>query len=99
MTVYGRDIHLTTVLLMIGLAACRSTGVVPTGSGEYMVSRTDIGDTWSDGSLAKLYVEANKFCAQKQMDLERISEENKGRVGPMSANATTLRFRCIPRPK
>jgi len=33
-----------------------------------MISKTDIGDTWSEGAkvLAKLYVEANEFCAEKE---------------------------------
>ena len=56
-----------------------------------MISKTDIGDTWSEGAkvLAKLYVEANEFCTEKNMALERISEESApGRV--FVRNARTL---------
>ncbi len=87
---------LSILLLLVG---CASTGVVPTGNDEYMISKTDIGDTWHDGSkvLAKLYVEANAYCAEKNMSLEKISEETKdGRVFVRNASAT-LRFRCVLR--
>jgi hypothetical protein len=85
------------LLIVLVLTGCASTGVVHTGNNEYMISKTDYGDTWSEGAkvLAKLYVEANEFCAQKIMALERISEESApGRVFVRNASAT-LRFRCI----
>ena len=80
------------------LAGCASTGVVPTGHNEYMISKTDVGDVWHEGSkvLAKLYVEANEYCATKNLSIERINEETQdGRVFVRNASAT-LRFRCIP---
>ena len=85
------------VVLAIVLGGCASTGVVPTGHDEYMISRTAIGDTWSEGArvLAGLYVEANKFCGQKGKAIEKILEETaNGRVFVRNASAT-LRFRCI----
>jgi hypothetical protein len=85
------------ILAVACIAGCASTGVVPTGRGEYMISKTDIGDTWSEGAkvLAKLYIEGNEFCAERGMELERISEETApGRVFVRNASAT-LRFRCI----
>ena len=88
------------VLAVVLIAGCDSTGVIPTGRNEYMISKTDIGDTWSEGAkvLAKLYVEANEFCAGKNMALERISEESaSGRVFVRNASAT-LRFRCVDNP-
>ena len=85
------------MLLALGLiVGCAGTGIVPTGENEYMVSKTDIGDTWSDGSrvLAKLYREANDFCGSRNMFVERIEEEKAdGRVFVRNASAT-LRFRC-----
>lgn len=80
------------------LTSCASTGVVSTGQNEYMISKTDIGDVWHEGSkvLVKLYVEANEYCAKKNLSLERIAEETQdGRVFVRNASAT-LRFRCIP---
>lgn len=85
-----------TILAMC-LTGCASTGVVPTGSNEYMLSKTDLGDVWHAGSkvLAKLYIEANEFCATKGLSVERISESTQdGRVFVRNASAT-LRFRCV----
>ncbi len=62
-----------------------------------MISKTDIGDTWSEGAkvLAKLYKEANEYCDKRGMIIETISEESApGRVFVRNASAT-LRFRCI----
>jgi len=83
------------VFLLVG---CASTGVVPIGNDEYMISKTDMGDVWHTGEkvLAKLYIEANAYCAEKNMSLERIAEESAdGKVFVRNASAT-LRFRCIP---
>lgn len=80
------------------LAGCASTGVVPTGNDEYMISKTDMGDVWHTGAkvLTKLYIEANAYCDKKDLSVERISEEtNDGYPFVRSANAT-LRFRCVP---
>lgn len=85
-------------LFAVWLAGCASTGVVPTGSDEYMLSKTDVGDVWHEGSnvLAKLYVEANEFCAGKGQSVGRISESAQdGKVFVRAASAT-LRFRCVP---
>jgi len=88
----------TIVIFATWLAGCASTGVVSTGNNEYIVSKTDVGDVWHEGSkvLVKLYVEGNEFCAAKGLALERISESSQdGRVFVRNASAT-LRFRCIP---
>ena len=82
---------------LLALAACGSTGVVPTGENQYMISKTDIGDTWSAGEkvLAKLYREANTFCADRGMVVETIAEDSApGRTFVRNASAT-LRFRCV----
>ncbi len=92
---------LVIMSLLCLFTGCASTGVVPTGSNEYMIAKTDMGDTWHTGTkvLAKLYIEANEYCASKNMSLEKISEEtNDGKVFVRNANAT-LRFRCIPEQK
>ncbi len=85
------------LLIVLTLSGCASTGIVPTGRNEYMISKTDMGDVWHTGAkvLAKLYIEANEYCAKKNMFVEKISEEtNDGKVFVRNANAT-LRFRCV----
>ena len=88
-----------TVVPVLVATACGSTGVVATGENQYMVSETDVGDTWSAGDkvLAKLYREANTFCAARNLVVETISEESApGRTFVRNASAT-LRFRCAAR--
>jgi hypothetical protein len=96
------DARFRNLILSVGLlapVACGSTGVVPTGENQYMVSETDIGDTWSSGDkvLAKLYREANDFCAERNMAVETVAEDSApGRTFVRNASAT-LRFRCVER--
>jgi len=88
---------LTIIFLLIFLTSCASTGVITTGINEYMITKTDMGDVWSPGNkvLAKLYIEANSHCANKNMSVEKISEETAdGKLFVRNANAT-LRFRCV----
>jgi len=62
-----------------------------------MISKTDIGDTWSTGEkvLAKLYREADDLCAERGIVVETISEDSPpGRTFVRNASAT-LRFRCV----
>lgn len=88
---------LAGLMFIFILTGCASTGIVPTGRNEYMISKTDMGDVWHTGAkvLAKLYIEANEYCTKKNMSVEKISEEtNDGKVFVRNANAT-LRFRCV----
>src|SRR4030095_13961757 len=77
--IYAR---MSIILILVALIGCGSTGVVPTGENQYMVSETDIGDTWSSGDkvLAKLYREANDFCAERDMVVETVSEDSAPRA-------------------
>jgi len=85
------------VVIALTLTGCASTGVVPTGNNEYMISKLDMGDVWHEGSkvLAKFYIEANEYCAKDNLPVERISESAQDvRVFVKNAS-TTLRFRCV----
>ena len=85
------------VFLLLFLSGCASsTGIVPTGNDEYMVSQTDMGDVWRPGEsvLAQLYIKANDFSGEDK-EIETIEEKSAdGRVFVRNVNAT-LRFRCV----
>lgn len=87
------------IICLLALAGgCASSGVVQTEKNQYMITKTDMGDVWHTGAkvLAKLYIEANEYCAKQGQSVEKISEEtNDGKVFVRNANAT-LRFRCVP---
>ncbi len=84
-----------SVLLLTG---CASTGAVPIGNNEYMITKTDMGDVWNPGEkvLAKLYIEANAYCAKKNMIIEKISEVCADGQPYVRNASATLRFRCVP---
>ena len=89
------------VLVLTHSLACGSTGIAATGPNQYLVSETDIGDTWSDGGkvLAKLYREAQEHCGEQGLMAEGIEEKSApGRTFVRNASAT-LRFRCVPKPE
>ena len=79
------------------LASCSSTGIIPIGKGEYMVSKTSAGGGFvsAAGTKAELYKEANAFCAKTGKVIETIKITGKdGRVFVRSASAE-LQFRCV----
>lgn len=82
---------------MLLLTSCASTGVIPTGHDENMISKKSFGGAAGNPNevLADLYIEANDFCSQKSMQLERISEEPVNGIPFVRTAMATLRFRCV----
>jgi hypothetical protein len=84
----------STLLAVVFLAACAtaSTGIEPTGNGEYSISKTDMRD---EGTLlASLYVRAFAFCNDNHLSLEKLSQETHEGQFMVSNASATLRFRC-----
>ncbi len=77
------------------LAACTSTGVVPTGDDTYMIGKRSAQAGFGPPvkTRAAVYAEANEFCAKKQASVETINLDviNSGFGRPGSV---TLEFRC-----
>lgn len=77
------------------LAACGSTGVVPTDDGAYMIAQRSpqAGMGPPVAAQAEVYQEANTFCSSRQKQLETIKLDvtNSGFAKPGSV---TLIFRC-----
>jgi hypothetical protein len=81
---------------MLTLAACSSTGVVPTDGDNYMVSKrsAQVGFGPADGAKADIYREANDFCATQNKKVKTVSLEmtDSGFARPASAS---LLFQCM----
>jgi hypothetical protein len=100
------DMRATSILIAglacVALVGCmfRSTGVVPMGQGNYMVAKTSAGGGFvsADGTKAKLFKQANAFCAEqnKQLVTTKVSAED-GRLFVRSAHAE-IQFRCEAAP-
>lgn len=77
------------------LPSCRSTGVIPTGDGQYMIGKKD-GTPGLGVSLtnkAEVYSEANQFCAKRHGELVVIREIVTP-AAPAQLGSTELYFRC-----
>jgi hypothetical protein len=84
------------VFTVCALAGCASqTGIVPTGSDSFMVSRQDNGFTAAVGSLkAENLKEAAQYCASKGQKFEvKASEDIERALGKIPQS--TLYFRCV----
>lgn len=85
-----RILLLSTVLL----AACSSTGVIPTDSGSYMIAKQAPGVGWGPpiGIRGEAYTEANEFCGDKAVETIKLDTVNSGFA---RSGAVNLEFRCV----
>ena len=84
------------IWLVAALAGCASTtGVISTGSNQYMVSREDNGPTASLGQLkAATMKDAGAHCAGQGKTMQILRETDTPRsLGQFPQ--TTLHFTCI----
>ncbi len=84
-----------SMMMVLALAACSSTGVVPMDGNTYVVSKrsAQVGFGPADGAKADIYREANDFCAKQNKTVETVSLQmtDSGFAQPASAS---LQFRC-----
>lgn len=87
------------LLFLCALLGGCATGVVPTGQGTYMASKTSAGGVFvtPDGSAAYVYEQARSFCAEKGLEVETIELEKKNAIPFVRQTSATLRFRCEPK--
>jgi hypothetical protein len=79
------------------LAACASTGVVPMDRDSFMISKTSpaCGFRTAAGTRAEIYAEANQFCAARRQQVSTISSTGQdGIIGAGCASAELV-FRCV----
>ncbi|MDA6066217.1 hypothetical protein OH214_03630 [Idiomarina abyssalis] len=76
------------------LYGCASPGVFPIGNGNYTVTSGTSAGFSSANAQAEVYELANKFCTEKNKDMEQISMD--AREGALGRNApsATLVFKC-----
>jgi hypothetical protein len=81
------------------VAGCASSGVIPTGPDTYMVSKTSAGGVFVSGSSVKadLYIEANKFCADRGQVVDTVDASSKNAIPFARMPSAELQFKCVPR--
>lgn len=84
------------IFLTVLLAGCASTtGVIPTGTNQYMVSREDNGPSASLGNLkAATMKDANAYCATQGKTMQILRESDTPRSFGQFPQ-TTLHFACV----
>lgn len=84
-----------SILAVLLLTACSSTGVVPMDGGVYMIAQrsAQVGFGPPDGVKADVYKEANEFCAKTNQKVETVKLDmtNSGFAKPGNVS---LEFRC-----
>lgn len=79
------------------LAACASSGVIPTGPDTYMLTKTSAGGVFVSGSSVKaqLYKEANRFCESKGLAVDTVDATSKNAIPFARMPSAELHFRCV----
>ena len=86
------------ILIVLALAGCASTGVVPMDKGTYLVSKKSpqVGFGPPVAVKAEVYAEANAFCEKDGKAVETLHLEVTN-AGLARSGAVELQFRCIAR--
>ena len=85
------------LVLLLLLAGCASTGVVPMGQSVFTISKTSPACGFRDagGVKADVFTEMNAFCTSKSLFPEVVTiEALDGVIGKRCASAT-VDFRCV----
>jgi hypothetical protein len=82
------------VLVLLAGCAVSNTGVVPIGTGGYMLSRMERG-TFSGGEIkATLMREAAVFCGQHGKNFTPTRSESQDKVAFQQHASAEVHFRC-----
>jgi hypothetical protein len=87
---------LAILFVAVGLTACASsTGVIPAGKDQFMISREDNGPAASLGTIkAKVFQEAGAFCSGRGQTMQIIKENDVPRSFGQFPQ-TSLLFTCV----
>ena len=85
-------------LLLLAIAGCASTGVIPMDRDSYLIGKKDgapgIGVSLSN--KGEVYREANEFCSAKGLEVETLNVITIP-ARPAQLGSTELQFKCVPR--
>ena len=89
---------LISIMALITLLGCTSTGVVPIDKDSYMIGKKDgaPGLGISLTNKAEVYKEANEFCSAKNLEVETLRVVTEP-ARPAQLGYTELQFKCVPR--
>ena len=82
--------------LVILLAGCASTGIIPMDQDSYLIGKKDgtLGLGVSLSNKAAVYQEANDFCRGKGLEVKTLQVTTTP-ARPAQLGSTELHFRCV----
>jgi hypothetical protein len=83
-----------SILILVSLFGCASSGIVETGPNSYMLAKSEWGFTSGAVHTARLMQEASQFCNAKGKQLNVLST-NSNDVQFGKTPAAEVRFQCI----
>lgn len=83
-------------IILLILAGCQSTGVIPMDGDSYMIGKKDgsLGVGVSLSNKADVYREANTFCREKGLEVKTLQVTTMP-SRPGQLGSTELQFRCV----
>ena len=86
-----------SLLLVLFLVSCASSGVIRTGENTYIISKKSAGGGFVSGSGAKadLYEEANEFCVAQGKFVETIKATAIKGIPFVRIAGAELEFKCV----
>jgi len=82
-------------MVTLTLAACASSGVVPTGPDSYMIAKSEWGFTSGAVHKARLLQEASDFCQSRGKQV-LVTNTSQNDVAFGKTPAAEVQFRCVP---
>jgi hypothetical protein len=86
-----------TLILLVALAGCASSGPVAIGKDAYVLTKTSAGGMFVSGATVKtdLLQEANEFCAKSGKTMELTSGEAKNAIPFARMPSAEISFKCV----
>lgn len=87
--------RLAAFVVILFLAGCANSGVVPTGPDSYIIAKSEWGFTSGAVHKARLLQEASDFCQSRAKQV-LVTSTASNDVALGKTPAAEVQFRCIP---
>lgn len=83
--------------LIVILSGCASSGPIPTGDGNYLLTKQSAGGIFKPGTSVKadLLIEANEFCSKSGKQIQLLSADSKNAIPFARTSSAEIQFKCV----
>jgi len=88
---------LFTLLAVLTLAGCSSSGPIQTGQDTYLLTKQSAGGIFKPGASVKadLLAEANEFCGKSGKRIELLTSDAKNAIPFARTSSAEISFKCV----